>query len=170
MPALAVVVNNTTGARFASPLVTQTRDITMSGKPFIMGNGGPVAAGTPIPFALDGLPYHSQVGRYLALGLVVLVLGVGAWLAVNGESSTLSSDRTRAVRKREQLLGELAELERHRNTSLDPRIDAKREQLIHQLERVYRQLDHIGVSDESSGRGEAAAAGSAGKAASAHSH
>ncbi|MBL8141718.1 MAG: hypothetical protein JNM38_11445 [Acidobacteria bacterium] len=147
VPALVVLVNNTSGARFASPLVGDTRAVTIDGKPFISGRGGRVAAGTPIPFAIDGLPYHSQVGRYLALGLVVLVLGVGAWLAVNGESNSLSADRARATKKRDKLLRELAELERQRHTSLDPRIDVKREALVSQLEKVYRQLDHLGGAD-----------------------
>jgi len=144
MPEMAVLVSNSSGLRFASPQVPNVRAVTMENKPFLSGLGGAIPKGTTIQFALDGLPYHSQVGRYLSLGLVVLLLGVGAWLAVNGEDTTLTADRTRAVQKRDRLLHDLAEIERQQQASLDPRLASRREHLIAQLEKVYRQIDHLG--------------------------
>jgi hypothetical protein len=139
VPALVVLVNNTSGARFASPLVGDTRAVTIDGKPFISGRGGRVAAGTPIPFAIDGLPAH--MGQPLALGLVVLVQ---AWaLAVNGEATRCRPSGATKLR----FCVNSPKLERQRHTSLDPRIDVKREALVSQLEKVYRQLDHLGGAD-----------------------
>jgi hypothetical protein len=142
---LAVVVKKTGDTKLSSPAIARQQDLTEEGETYIAAAGGPVPPDQPIELTLSGLPYHSVVPRWSALGLALLVIIAGAWAASrpSPEEPTRAAERKRLIARRERLLGELVRVEHdHHDGRLDPaRYAARREQLIGALEPVYASLD-----------------------------
>ena len=127
-----------------------------NGTPYLLGNGPALAAGATFTAELTGLPSHSQVPRYAALGLAVVIVLAGVWLSVSGRTSD-ATIRARLTAQRDTLLGELAKAEERRREGLEsPKQGAKRQRLLAELEQLYGELDEASVSPRGGGEGASA--------------
>jgi hypothetical protein len=145
----SIVVRKLGQVTFRSPQAASARETSMDGgSVYIMASGQGLPAGGRVQFQLEGLPHHSSVPRFVALGLAVFVIGLGAWLASNGPDPKLAEARHKAAEKRDALMDDLVELERqHAAGSLEgQKYATRREVLMSQLERVYAQLDRETVA------------------------
>jgi hypothetical protein len=129
-----------------SPQAASARETRSDGRSFIMATGQGLPAGGRIQFQLDGLPHHARWPRFLALGMTVFIVGIGAWLAANGPDTRVLQARQKLEQKRSSLLDDLVALEKQRAAKAidDTRFATRRETLVSQLERVYAQRDHTG--------------------------
>jgi hypothetical protein len=109
---------------------------------YLLGQGGTLQPGTPLTFTLSNLPVHSSTARYVALGLALIIIGVGGWLALNGTPAA-GTNRQALVSRRDALLAELAQLEQKtREGSVPAERTARRKQrLLAELEQIYAELD-----------------------------
>jgi hypothetical protein len=151
-----VGVERIEGLKVSSPQFSATNEVpTGDGTVFILGNGPALPAGGTTVVTLSGLPYHSQLPRYVALGLAVVIVGLGVWLSTSGRTGRVEA-RQSLVARRNTLLGQLAQLESKRRAgSIEPSAYAtRRQRLIGELERIYGELDEAGP--EGGGEGVAA--------------
>jgi hypothetical protein len=142
-----VMVSRVGTVQLASDQMTVSDGMPGSGQSFAIGNGPALPAGQPLRMVLSGLPHRSRLGRWLALGLGCLVLGVGTWSAYRGRLPSASdARRTQLDTRRQKLLGDLAKLEQqHRSGHGDTaRYQVRRGELVARLERVYGELDQSG--------------------------
>ena len=140
----------------SSPQFTEVRDVTtQDGKVYALGNGGALAAGTPLTVTISNLPHHSRVPRYVALGLAGAVLIFGIWLATRTRDGV---DTRTLAERREQLLKELTQLElRRREGAVSAeRFATRRRRLMADLEQVYGELDAPARGPQGGGEGVAA--------------
>ena len=138
-----IVVRRVGAMSFRSPQATSARDMQSEGNAYIMATGQGLPAGGRVEFQLDGLPHHSQWPRFVALGLAVFVIGLGAWLASNGPDPRALEARQRLEQKRASLMDDLVALERQNGArAIDgTKFTSRREHLLSQLEKVYAQID-----------------------------
>lgn len=144
-----VVAEKVGGLHMTSPQFSSHGDVRAEdGTPFIVGNGGGVAAGKELTLQLSGLPYYSTFSRNLALSLALGIFAVGAWLAFGGQRSA-DGEQRRLQARRDALYGELVKLEQQQRAGrVDPaRYHSKRHHLVTELERVYGELDGAPESD-----------------------
>ena len=140
----------------ASPQFTEVRDVTtQDGKVYALGNGGALAAGTPLTVTISNLPHHSRVPRFVALGLAGAVLIFGVWLATRTRAG---ADTRSLAERREQLLKELTQLElRRREGAVSAeRFATRRRRLMADLEQVYGEIDAPARGPQGGGEGVAA--------------
>jgi hypothetical protein len=140
----------------ASPQFADVRDVTtQDGKVYALGNGGALAANTPLTVTLSNLPYHSGAPRVVALGLAGAFILLGVWLGVRTRDG---ADARTLAERREQLLQELTQLElRRRDGAVGAdRYAARRRRLVADLEQVYGELDPAAVGPRGGGEGVAA--------------
>ena len=141
---VTVVAQKVGDMRMTSPQVTQQREMPSEGQMYILGQGPSVPAGGAVEFAFAGLPHHVTWPRNVALGLVVLILLIGAVTSARtrGTSPPEATRRTLESR-RERLFDELVQLEQsHRAGRVASEVyTARRQQLVTSLERVYAALD-----------------------------
>jgi hypothetical protein len=136
--------------------VTTGQFAAEDGTPYFMGDLPAVAAGGTVTIQLSGLPVHSMLPRNLALGLAVLLLVVGAWLAWTGRVDD-DEVRRRLAARRDTLLGDLARLEGRRRAGREaPRDAERRHQLTAELEQIYAELDTAGTGPRGGGEDVAA--------------
>ena len=127
----------------SSPQLTDTREMTSDGQPFIMGTGGRLNAGDTLVLNLSGLPAHSQIPRNAALIVTVLIFAIGAWFAVSPGKAHAAQD-AKLNAHREKLLGDIVALERKRRQKpLSEPDDARLQRLTTELERVIAELDRL---------------------------
>jgi hypothetical protein len=151
-----VGVERIEGVKVSSPQFSATNEVpTGDGTIFILGNGPALPAGGTTVVTLTGLPYHSPMPRYVALGLAIAIVGLGVWLSTTGRTGRAEA-RQSLVARRNTLLGQLAQLESKRRAgSIEPSSYAtRRQRLIGELERIYGELDEAGP--EGGGEGVAA--------------
>lgn len=108
---------------------------------------GDIPAGGKVKIRITGLPKVDKTGHLIAIIVSVLLLGWGLWGVLGGKRGTSDKDeKAKLERKnqdlrnrREKLFDELVALEKRRRSgaSVD---EARREQLVSQLETVYRDL------------------------------
>lgn len=159
---VAVVVKKVGATDFASPNVSDKREMPLQGEIFIAGTGGPVAAGQPLSLTLTGLPRHSPAPRWIALALAVVVVLSGVWWTSRAPADrTLlrAAERKRLVARREKLLNELARLEHERRGGRhdERRYSARREELVVALDQVYGALYEDGSGPDPADRAGLAA-------------
>jgi hypothetical protein len=128
----------------SSPQFTSVREMAGQSQPFLLGVGGAVVSGQEFSLALTGLPSRSHAGRYATLAIAVLVIGWGVFAAASGRGQ--SGDEARQAQlqeRRDKLMADLVRVEQQfRAGTLDAaRHDARRTELMAQLERVYGELD-----------------------------
>jgi hypothetical protein len=158
---LAVIVQKVGDARLTSPQIARQQEMPANGQLFIAAAGNrSFPAGEAIVLNITGLPHHSAVPRWIAIGLavgIVLVGLLGARTAAGDE--TLATERKRLVVRREKLLQELVKLERdHRaGRSDEGRYTRRREELMQALERIYGALDSDDAGPEPADRAGLAA-------------
>jgi hypothetical protein len=129
-------------------------DREMGGRSFWLITGGAVPAGGAIDVRLSGLPHRSPWARYLVAALAALVALWGLGAALGGTTSAPS--RVELDRKRGALLDELAALDgaaeidaasakpgRVPSAKQESKRARRREELLGQLEQVYRDLDAL---------------------------
>ncbi|HWF84900.1 MAG TPA: hypothetical protein VG222_08645 [Vicinamibacterales bacterium] len=142
---LAVVVKKLGDTKLSSPAIARQQDLSEEGETYVAAAGGPVPPDQPIELTLSGLPYHSVVPRWTALGLALVIICAGAWAASKSSAvePTRAAERKRMIARREKLLADLVRVEHdYRNGRLDSvRHASRREELIGALEPVYAALD-----------------------------
>lgn len=141
---LTVVAQKVGEMRLSSSQIAQQRDMVSEGKTFMLARGPSIPAGGAVEFAFSGLPHSARWPRNLALGLVILILAVGAFTSVRVHGATAREPARRALQaRRERLFDSLAELEqRQQSGGLAPEVYAgRRQQLMVSLERIYAALD-----------------------------
>ena len=145
---LLLAVQKVGAMRVESPQITRIREAPIQNVPFIVGSGPALAAGTPLVVTVSGLPHHSRIPLWIALGLVATIVAAGAWLG-RRPAADAAGDGERAALEaaRERGLSALAALDAERRTGrIDQRtFDQRRAPLVVALERVYADLDATGA-------------------------
>lgn len=145
----SVIVKKVGAVKLTSPYLAGQEDVAAQGETFIASTGGALAAGQPLTLSLVDLPHHSAAPRIFALALALGVVLIGAWTIVRGPEGKTgdSAVRKRLMARRDKLFGELVRLEHERRNgrAIEPRYNARREELLAALEHVYGALD--GESD-----------------------
>lgn len=132
--------------QMSSPQLTDIRETQTEGGIFLMGTGGRIEPGGTLAINLTGMPAASHTARNAALAIVILILGIGVWLAMTPASARAAQDGKLAG-KRERLMGEIVALERKRKTrALTEAEEARQQRLTADLERVLASLDQAPVS------------------------
>jgi len=147
LDAVTIAVQRLGEMKVSSPQVERTMENPVDRAVFVMGTGPRLQAGKPLTITLSGLPHHSRMPVYGALGLVVLIVAGAAWLGfAPGHADAIASRRSELAEQREQGLASLAALEQqHRAGTVDEsRYQARRAAVVAQLERVYGELDADG--------------------------
>lgn len=152
---LAVIVKKVGSTSVRSRQITRQQEAPAGGEVYIWGTGGTIAANQPIEIALDGMPHHSPVPRWIALSLAVVIVAVGVWASARPEDRAgLAAERKRLVARREKLLGDLVRLEvdRREGRTDGLRYDARREEIVAALEHIYGALDTDDLGPEPTSR------------------
>jgi hypothetical protein len=141
----------------ASPQFATVTDASSDDGIYLLAQGGPLPAGTPLTVTLANLPAQSRTPRYVALGLALAIAGFGAWLGISARS-TAGRARAALINRRDALLGELAQLDaRRRDGAIAPeKYAARRHRLVTELEGIYGELDEASAGPQGGGEGVAA--------------
>ena len=142
LPRTIVAIEKVGTLAMSSPQFASVGEIPTENGVYILGQGAALQPGTPLTFTLTNLPVHSRTARYAALGLALLVAGIGVWLAMNPKGQT-AVDRKTLTSRRDALLAELAQLEAKRRdgAALPERSERRRLRILSELERIYSELD-----------------------------
>jgi hypothetical protein len=150
--------NITVGARkwarsLASLSSPRRRGPTQDGKVFALGNGGALAAGTPLTVTLTNLPYHSHAPRTAALtwrAPAPVRSGSPAPRRPPGHPHARRAPRT-ALQRTTQL-----ELRRREGAVSADRFATRRRRLVADLEQLYGEIDGTAAGPQGGGEGVAA--------------
>ncbi len=143
MDMVSVAVQKVGDLQMRSAQIAQQADVPAEGKTYVVGNGPSLAAGRPLTIDLAGLPHHETWPRNLALGLAVLILGAGLWVALGRSSDGATARRRELEGRRERLFADLLRLEQQKRAGrLQAGAYARlRGELLGTLERIYGELD-----------------------------
>jgi hypothetical protein len=153
---LTVAAQKLGALTISSPQLTTVGEIkSESGTPFLLGSGPALPAGSTLTLRLSNLPVHSQVPRIVALSLALSIMAIGAWAAFGRPSR--GDSRAQLVQRRDELLGELASIDRReRGGASSGRDRQRRPEVVAELERLYGELDDA-AADLRGGGGDVAA-------------
>jgi len=142
LPRAIVAIEKVGSLALSSPQFSSVSELPTENGVYLMGQGAAVQPGTPLTFTLTNLPVHSSTARYMALGLGLLIAGIGVWLAVSPKGSP-AVDRKLLTSRRDALLAELAQLEARRRDgpALPERSERRRVRILSELEQIYSELD-----------------------------
>ena len=157
---LAVIVKKVGATTLSSPQIANQRDLTAEGQTFILASGGIVAAGQPLVLSLGDLPHHSGAPRFIALSLVVAIVGVGVWASRRSDDTAARvAERRRLIARRDKLFNDLVRLEREHGNGRgnQARYATRREELVAALEHIYGALDGDDTGPEPANRAGLAA-------------
>lgn len=140
---LAVIAKKLGDMKLASPQLLRQQDMPTGGDTAIVAEGGTIEAGQPFQLTFSGLPHHSPVPRYTALGLALVIALGGVWAAATPRQDSRKGERQQLISRREKLFQELVRLENdRRNNRVDKsRYTSRREELLASLEHIYGALD-----------------------------
>ena len=141
---LTVVAQQAGEMRLASAQIAKQREMPSEGQMYILGQGPSIPLGGAVEFAFTGLPHHATWPRNIAMGLVVLILIIGAFTSTRTRAATTPGSVRRALEvRRERLFDELVELEQNYRAGRVPAegYPSRRQHLVTSLERVYAALD-----------------------------
>jgi hypothetical protein len=144
MSQVAVMVEKVGGLTIASPQMTTIREGSDGAKAFVMGTGPALKAGDTLSIDVNGLPYQPTWPRNAALALAVIALLAGGWAAVRtGGRSAEAAGRQQLELRREDVFAQVAKLDerRHAGQVTDEAFEARRHELVTELERIYGELD-----------------------------
>jgi hypothetical protein len=127
---------------FSSPQFSSVGDVKSDdGTTFLLASGPGIPAGGTLRMQVSGLPVHSSVPRYVALGLAFAIALLGIWLALPGSAGTRDAHK-RLIARRDALLAELAQIEERSRTGRETPKDATRKaRVLTELEQIYGELD-----------------------------
>lgn len=144
MEQLTVALEKLGAVSMSSPQFSSVGELNAeSGTPFLLASGPAMQAGATLTVDLVNLPVHSRTPRYVALGLALAIVALGAWFAFSGRTAGPQS-RRRLVERRDRLLAELAAVEQRRSRrggALSASEEARRQRLVAELEQIYGELD-----------------------------
>ena len=142
LPRTVVAIEKVGTLAMSSPQFASVGEVPTENGVYILGQGAGVQPGTPLTFTLTNLPVHSRTARYAALGLALLIAGIGVWLAMSPKGQA-AVDRKALTSRRDALLAELAQLEAKRRdgTALPERTERRRVRILSELEQIYSELD-----------------------------
>jgi hypothetical protein len=163
---LTVAIQQVGGVSIASPQFSTVGEVNAeSGTPFLLASGPALPAGATLTMELSNLPVHSRTPVHVALGLVLLIFGAGAWLSIRPRGAS-QGIREHLVARRDGLLAELAKLERARRNrerhgeerggGASDADDARRQRILAELEQIYGELDAVSTGPQGGGKGVAA--------------
>ena len=147
VPGLAVLMSKAEGISLTSPQLPNVQERTFEGDRYILAQGPALPAGATLAVTVSGLPHHSPWPRRIALTLAIIMIGAGFWAAGRRPTPSANAARVKQLTgKREKIFTELVRLEQQRRAgAVEASKHAERRQtLIAQLERVYRDLDAEG--------------------------
>jgi hypothetical protein len=127
---------------FSSPQFSSVGDVKgEDGTTFLLASGPGIPAGGTLRMQVSGLPVHSPLPRYAALGLAFVIALLGIWLALPGQAGTRDVQKRLLVR-RDALLAELAQMEERARAGRETQKDtARKPRLLAELEQIYGELD-----------------------------
>jgi hypothetical protein len=142
LDAVALMVQKVGDVGVDSTQLTNQREVPAEGRTFIAAMGPRLAAGTPLAMELKGLPHRSTVPKMAALVAALLILALGAWGAFRRGDSA-SAARRELGQRLEHIFADMIRLEvQARAGQLDAtRYQARRSDLMGELERIYGELD-----------------------------
>ena len=149
VPGLAVLMKKSGESALRSPQLPNVQEREFEGERYILAQGPAIAAGSTLTLTVSGLPHHSPLPRWLALGTALVMLGFGFWAASRRPAPAADVARLKQLSsRREKIFGELVRLEQQKRAGA---VDAakyaeRRPALIAQLERIYRDLDAAGAA------------------------
>src|SRR5215210_1796008 len=104
---LTVVAQQAGEMRLASAQIAKQREMPSEGQMYILGQGPSIPLGGAVEFAFTGLPHHATWPRNIAMGLVVLILIIGAFTSTRTRAATTPGSARRALEvRRERLFDE----------------------------------------------------------------
>jgi hypothetical protein len=142
-----VLVARTGALQLSSPQVSSQTEANGGNAPLMVATGPALPANTELTLTLTGLPVRSRAWRVVAVGLVALIIVVGAMAAFTGGAGAgASARRSELEARRERLLDDLVKVETQLagRAAPDVRLAGRRSDLVAQLERVYGELDAPG--------------------------
>jgi hypothetical protein len=152
---VTVFVEQVGSVGVASPQFTDRGQANADdGTAFVTGTGGALPANSELVIELTNLPHQPAWPRNVAMGLAALVVVAGIWLALGGAAS--HEERKQLAARRDALYRELVKVEEQRRAGRGDadRHQARRKELMAELERVYGELD----DRPETGKGDGAAA------------
>lgn len=122
-------------------LVPEDREL--QGRKLVLYRGPGTSPGGTIELHLRGLPHNDPTWRYVASAVALALLLAFGVYAMRGAGS--GATRERLEQQREQLLGELAALEKIGGASADggEKRERQKQELTARLVRIYRELDEL---------------------------
>jgi hypothetical protein len=145
LPHVEVIVKKIGALDVQSRQFEDHRDITANGDTAVVGEGRAVPAGQALEMTLSGLPHHSTLPRWTALGLAFAIAFVGVWMTASPDDEAAQRDeRKTLIARREKLFQDLVRLENDRRNGRGDRAryTTRREELIAALEQLYGALDN----------------------------
>jgi hypothetical protein len=127
----------------ASPQFSDTGDVRAeAGAVYALGTGAAMQAGSTLSVTLSNLPVRPATSRYVAIGIVAIIVLAGAWLAWKSGDGRAAAQRA-LLQRREALLAELTKLDARRAAgAVLPDRQAKRHrEVLAELEQIYGELD-----------------------------
>jgi hypothetical protein len=156
---VTVAIEKVGAVSLASPQFSTVGEVRAeSGTPFLLASGAALPAGGTLTMNLSGLPVHSRIPRYVALGIAAGITSFGFWLAFTGRRA---GARLALVQHRDALLAALVALDKSHTdkTAVGPegaRYAEHRQRLLAELEQVYGELDEAAGGPQGGGEGIAA--------------
>ncbi len=157
MEQLTVAMEKIATASMSSPQFSTVGEVNAGdGTPYWLASGPALPAGATLSVQLKDLPAHSQTPRMVALTATGVVVITGIWLAFGARAKEQDAMK-RLIARRDTLLGELAAIEERRRSASGPPVnEARRQQLVAELEQIYGELDEEGAGPQGGGEGVAA--------------
>ncbi len=151
---LGLIVEKVGAPVVTSHQIERQQEMPVGGRQYIASAGGAIPAGTPVEISISGLPHHSQVPRWVTIGIAIFVGLGGAWFAWRPTPSSSGNERKKLLARREKLMQELVKLDAsHQRGKVDgPAYRSRREQLMASLEHIYGALDTDDTGPEPASR------------------
>jgi hypothetical protein len=149
-----VILRKLDGVQFHLANGQGQRDVPLEGRMYVVLNGGAIPVGTPLELTLNGLPHHAEWPMYLGIGLGALILIGGGVLVFRGAPGAGREEDARALKaRRATLFEQLVSLERRRTGKLrdDPGLNARRNELMTQIEALDDSLAELAIATGTAG-------------------